>query len=145
MVWSTDGDCGSKAVYKRRRMNSVPRPAEVTPAQQRKTDRHRKQKLMSRFSDSGFEEDLVHSPISSPARTALSSLRLDEPEDRSGQLSDWYLHYGDIGYQIQRRKEAQFHPCKSLAHQPQVGFPTLQLVIPYLSGFEIQLGFLTLQ
>lgn len=78
---------------------------------------------MSKLSDSGFEEDLGSSPISSPARVDVSLLRSDEPP--AGHLSSWYLQYGDIGYKIQRDKEAQFHPCKSLARQPQVGYETL--------------------
>lgn len=95
----------------------------LTPAQQRQTARHRKQKLMSKLSDSGFEEDLGSSPVSSPVRTNVSPLRLDGPEPPPAeQLSSWYLQYGDIGYNIQREREAQFYPCKSLARQPQVGY-----------------------
>ncbi|KAM7415848.1 hypothetical protein PAMA_018081 [Pampus argenteus] len=118
MVSFMNGDDGFEALYKRRRTNGASPPAEaLTPAQQRQTARHRKQKLMSRLSDSGFEEDLG----SSPPRTVLSQLRLDEAETPAGQqLSNWYLQYGDIGYRIQREKEAQFHPCKSLALQPQL-------------------------
>lgn len=103
----------SDSVHKRRRTDAL------SPIQQRQTARHRKQTLMSKLSDSGFEEDFG-SPATSPAaRIDVSPLRSDEPP--AGQLSTWYLQYGDIGYRIQRAKEAQFDPCKSLARQPQVG------------------------
>uniref|UniRef100_A0A3Q3LTA2 G2/mitotic-specific cyclin-B2 n=2 Tax=Mastacembelus armatus TaxID=205130 RepID=A0A3Q3LTA2_9TELE len=106
----TNGDC-----YKRRRVNSTSPPTEArTPVQQRQTARHRKQKLKSKLSDSGFEEDLGSSPISSP------TLRFVSPVHYDGQLSIWYLQYGDIGFRIQKAKEAQYHPCKSLARQPQL-------------------------
>ncbi|XP_071339548.1 cyclin-O [Trachinotus anak] len=112
---------GSETVYKRRRMDDAsPLTEALTPAKQRQTARHRKQKLMSKLSDSGFEEDLGPSPNSFPARTNVSPLRLDEPERPAEQMSSWYLQYGDIGYRIQREREAQFHLCNSLARQPQV-------------------------
>ncbi|XP_040899073.1 cyclin-O [Toxotes jaculatrix] len=121
MVSFVNGDSGYETVYKRRRMNGASPLAEaLASAHQRQTARHRKQKLMSKLSDSGFEEDLGFSPISSPARTNVSPLRLNAPEPPAEQLSNWYLQYGDIGYNIQREKEAQFHPCKSLARQPQL-------------------------
>ncbi|XP_018528657.1 cyclin-O [Lates calcarifer] len=122
MVLSVNGGSGSETVYKRRRMNGAsPLTEMLTPAQQRQTARHRKQKLMSKLSDSGFEEDLGSSPVSSPVRTNVSPLRLDGPEPPPAeQLSSWYLQYGDIGYNIQREREAQFYPCKSLARQPQL-------------------------
>ncbi|KAM8761270.1 cyclin-O [Acanthopagrus schlegelii] len=102
----------SDSVHKRRRTDAL------SPIQQRQTARHRKQTLMSKLSDSGFEEDFG-SPATSPAdRIDVSPLRSDEPP--AGQLSTWYLQYGDIGYRIQREKEAQFDPCKSLARQPQL-------------------------
>ncbi|XP_022620903.1 cyclin-O [Seriola dumerili] len=118
----SSGDSGFKTVYKRRRTHgaSLSLPDALTPVRQRQTARHRKQKLMSKLSDSGFEEDLGSSPISPPARTNVSPLRLDEPEPPAEQLSSWYLQYGDIGYSIQREREAQFHPCNSLARQPQL-------------------------
>ncbi|XP_042343567.1 cyclin-O [Plectropomus leopardus] len=119
MVSFVTGECGTETVYKRRRTTGVSLPAEArTPAQQRHTARHRKQTLMSKLSDSGFEEDLGSSPISSPSRKDVSPLCSDEPP--AGQLSSWYLQYGDIGFKIQREKEAHFHPCKSLARQPQL-------------------------
>ncbi|XP_059193834.1 cyclin-O [Centropristis striata] len=120
MVSFVNGECGSESVYKRRRtIEASPPPTEaLTTVQQRQTARHRKQTLMSKLSDSGFEEDLGSSPISSPARMVVSPLRSDDPP--AGQLSNWYLQYGDIGFKIQREKEAQFHPCKSLARQPQL-------------------------
>lgn len=97
-------------------MNGESPPSETsTPAQRQQTARQRKQKLMSKLSDSGFEEDL-----GSPARIDVSPLR-SERQPGVGQVSSWYLQYGDIGYKIQREKEAQYHPCKSLARQPQVG------------------------
>ncbi|XP_051278402.1 cyclin-O [Dicentrarchus labrax] len=119
MVSFVSGGCHSETVYKRRRTTGASPPTDaLTPVHQRQTVRHRKQTLMSKLSDSGFEEDLGSSPISSPARIDVSPLRSDEPP--AGQLSTWYLQYGDMGYKIQREKEAQFHPCKSLARQPQL-------------------------
>nr|XP_046241305.1 cyclin-O [Scatophagus argus] len=119
MVSLVNGECGSETIYKRRRTNGAsPPPDALTPIQQRQTARHRKQTLMSKLSDSGFEEDLGSSPISSPPRRDVSPLRAEEPP--AGQLSTWYLQYGDIGYRIQREKEAQFQPCRSLARQPQL-------------------------
>ncbi|KAF0034199.1 hypothetical protein F2P81_014265 [Scophthalmus maximus] len=126
MVSFVNGDLGSEAAHKRRRVNGAsPLTEALTSVQPRKLEaRHRKQKLMSKMSDSGFEEDLVGlSPISSPARTNVSPLRVDEPEppaDSEQQLSNWYRQYGDVGFTIQREKEAQFHPCRSLARQPQL-------------------------
>ncbi|XP_057688199.1 cyclin-O [Corythoichthys intestinalis] len=70
--------------------------------------RYRKQKLVSRLSDSGFEEDFAASP---------TPLLVD---DSAAEVSCWYLQYGDVGYRIQREREALFYPCKSLALQPQV-------------------------
>ncbi|XP_029365794.1 cyclin-O [Echeneis naucrates] len=111
---------GSGTVYKRRRTNGASPPTEaLTPGKRRQTGRHRKQKLMSKLSDSGFEEDLGSSPVSSPARTKVSPLRLDD-DPPAERLSSWYVQYGDIGYSIQREKEAQLHPCSSLARQPQL-------------------------
>ncbi|KAG8011850.1 Cyclin-O protein A [Nibea albiflora] len=122
MVSFVSGECGSETGYKRRRTTGASPPTDaLTPVQQRQTARHRKQTLMSKLSDSGFEEDLGCSPVLSPARIHVSPLRTassDEPP--AGQPSTWYLQYGDIGYKIQREKEAQFHPCKSLARQPQL-------------------------
>ncbi|KAG7221374.1 hypothetical protein INR49_017250, partial [Caranx melampygus] len=120
MVSLVSGDGGSVSVYKRRRMDGAsPLREALTPTKQRQTARHRKQTLMSKLSDSGFEEDLGPSPVSSPVRTSVSSsLRLDEAP--AEQLSSWYLQYGDIGYSIQKEREAQFHPCNSLARQPQL-------------------------
>ncbi|XP_034548218.1 cyclin-O protein A [Notolabrus celidotus] len=112
MVSFEDGECGSGTVYKRRR--TTPTEA-VTPVRQRPTVRYRKQKLKSKMSDSGFEEDLGSSLTSSPLRIDVSPLRSDDPP--VGELSTWYLQYGDIGYKIQRERE---EPCKSLARQPQL-------------------------
>lgn len=112
MVSLVNGDCGSEAVHKRRRTTGE----ALTPAQQqRQTARYRKQTLMSRLSDSGFEEDLGSSPVSCPA---LRDVSQEPPAGQ--QLSSWYLQYGDIGFRIQREKEALFHSCRSLARQPQV-------------------------
>lgn len=113
------GDRGSVSVYKRRRVDGAS-PLKEALIQ---TSRHRKQTLMSKLSDSGFEEDLGPSPVSSPDRTNVSSSPpLYEPEAPAEQLSSWYLQYGDIGYSIQREREAHFHPCNSLARQPQVSY-----------------------
>ncbi|XP_031712024.1 cyclin-O [Anarrhichthys ocellatus] len=119
MVLFVNGERGSEAVYKRRRTAGASPPTEAhATVRQRQTARHRKQTLVSKLSDSSFEEDLGSSPICSPARVDLSPLRSDEPP--AGQLSNWYLQYGDVGFQIQRDNEAQFHSCKSLARQPQL-------------------------
>ncbi|KAK5870888.1 hypothetical protein PBY51_003796 [Eleginops maclovinus] len=110
---------GSETVSKRRRtICASPSQEALTVVHQRQTARHRKQTLMSKLSDSGFEEDIGSSPISSPARIDVSPMRSDEPS--SVQLSNWYLQYGDIGFKIQMDKEALFYSCKSLAHQPQL-------------------------
>ncbi|KAM4745895.1 cyclin-O [Anableps anableps] len=90
----------------------------LTPPQQ--TVRHRKQRLMSKLGDSGFEDDLVSSPNPPRCRTNARHLESEEPESADGQLSHWYLQYGDVGFRIQREKESQFHPCQSLARQPQL-------------------------
>ncbi|XP_014855739.1 PREDICTED: cyclin-O [Poecilia mexicana] len=90
----------------------------LTPPRQ--TARHRKQRLMSKLGDSGFEDDLVSSPIPPRCRTNASQLESEESESADGQLSHWYLQYGDVGFRIQREKESQFHPCQSLARQPQL-------------------------
>lgn len=79
---------------------------------------------MAKLSDSGFEEDLV----SSPARRNVSLIDSDEPEPAAGQLCSWYLQYGDVGFTIQREKEAQFHLCSSLTQQPQVGTDSLSVL-----------------
>lgn len=106
--------------------NALPSTDDSTPVAARttvhlvQTVRHRKQKLTSRLSDSGFEEDLS-SPAPSPVRTVVSPLRPDVPVSLViRELSNWHQHYGDIGYEIQKLKEAQFHPFKCLARQPQV-------------------------
>ncbi|XP_026043806.1 cyclin-O isoform X2 [Astatotilapia calliptera] len=118
MVSFENCEGGFDSVFKRSRMNvASPSPETLTLAQQRQTARNRKQKLVSKLRDSGFEEDLACSPISSPAKNEISLLMSQKPV--AGQLCSWYLQYGDIGFMIQREKEAQFHPCKSLARQPQ--------------------------
>ncbi|XP_029960107.1 cyclin-O [Salarias fasciatus] len=126
---------GSETVHKRRRSKGAsPRAEALTPAQQRQTARHRKQKLMSRLGDSGFEEDLRTSPVSSAARIDVS------PEPAPGQPSSWYLQYGDIGFKIQREKEAQFHPCQSLAHQPQLTAEARCKLVSWLIGVHKHYG-----
>ncbi|XP_029916465.1 cyclin-O isoform X2 [Myripristis murdjan] len=125
MVSFVNGDGGSEALYKRRRTSSASPPTQArTPVQQQQqqqTTRHRKQKLMSRLSDSGFEEDLWSPVASPPVRTAVPPPRTSEKDEAAvGELAHWYCHYGDIGYRIQKEKEAQFHPCTCLARQPQV-------------------------
>uniref|UniRef100_A0A3B4F4U9 G2/mitotic-specific cyclin-B2 n=1 Tax=Pundamilia nyererei TaxID=303518 RepID=A0A3B4F4U9_9CICH len=119
MVSFENCEGGFDSVFKRSRMNvASPSPETLTLAQQRQTARNRKQKLVSKLRDSGFEEDLACSPSSSPAKNEISLLMSQKPV--AGQLCSWYLQYGDIGFMIQREKEAQFHPCKSLARQPQL-------------------------
>ncbi|XP_030000103.1 cyclin-O [Sphaeramia orbicularis] len=100
------GKSGCPSVHKR---SWTDRARAPTPGQQR----HRKQTLTARLSDSGFEEDLGSSP--GPARA-------DGPEaPAAGHLSGtWCLQYGHIGFSIERQKEAHFHPCKSLERQPQL-------------------------
>ncbi|XP_040051271.2 cyclin-O [Gasterosteus aculeatus] len=114
MVSSAQGQRGSDAVYKRRRADGPSPPTEAHAT----VRRHRKQTLVSKLSDSGFEEELGSSPIGLPARVDVSPLRSDERP--SGRVSNWYLQYGDVGFQIQRDNEALFYSCKSLAHQPQL-------------------------
>lgn len=80
--------------------------------------RCRKQKLTSRWSDSGFEEDLCAPSPGGPSPVRMEVCRMEVPDE--GHLSTWYLQYGDVGYRIQKDKEAHFHPCRSLARQPQV-------------------------
>lgn len=118
MVSLVSDERGSESVPKRRPMNGASPSAEaLTLAQQCQTARNRKQKLVSKLADSGFEEDLASSPV---PREHVSPLRSDKPESLAGQLCSWYRQYGDIGFVIQREKEAQFRPCESLARQPQV-------------------------
>ncbi|KAK2837897.1 hypothetical protein Q5P01_015109 [Channa striata] len=90
-----------------------------TPGRRQQTARQRKQKLLSKLGDSGFEDDLGFSPTSSPGRIDASAFR-SERQPPAGCQSSWYLQYGDIAYKIQIEKEAQYHPCKSLARQPQL-------------------------
>ncbi|KAF7665445.1 hypothetical protein LDENG_00143210 [Lucifuga dentata] len=122
MVSFLNGDGGSETLHKRRRTSSKsPQSEALTPVQQRPTVRHRKQKIMSRLSDSGFEEEFGSSPKLSPARTTVSPIHPEmEAETPAGRLSNWYLQYGDVGHKIQREREAQLYPCKSLARQPQL-------------------------
>ncbi|CAL1614841.1 unnamed protein product [Knipowitschia caucasica] len=84
--------------------------------------RERKQKLTCRLSDSGFEEELVPST-----------------EPRSAQLT-WYQQYGDTGLQIQKEKEEDFHPCHSLAHQPQVTAEARCKLVSWLLPVHQHLG-----
>uniref|UniRef100_A0A8C5H298 G2/mitotic-specific cyclin-B2 n=2 Tax=Gouania willdenowi TaxID=441366 RepID=A0A8C5H298_GOUWI len=67
---------------------------------------------MSKLGDSGFEDYLSSSPVGTDVCDSLQPVE--------NHLSNWYLQYGDVGFRIQREKEAHFHPCKSLAHQPQL-------------------------
>ncbi|XP_061673532.1 cyclin-O [Syngnathoides biaculeatus] len=87
-----------------------------------RVERYRKQKLVSRLSDSGFEEDFAASPPPPPPTwEAPLPLGAEEPEvDPAGHAFTWYLQYGDVGYRIQREREALFYPCQSLALQSQV-------------------------
>ncbi|XP_029017643.1 cyclin-O [Betta splendens] len=116
----TCGSCSESGAggdaRKRRRMDGDRLPAETfASAELQRTSRQRKQKLKSKLSDSGFEDDLD----SSPAWTDRTPLR-SETQSPVERVSSWYLQYGDVGYSIQREKEARFHPCSSLARQPQL-------------------------
>ncbi|KAF7200706.1 cyclin-O [Nothobranchius furzeri] len=76
---------------------------------------------MTKLCDSGFEEDLVSSPVlSRRTRADASHPGSEETEPAARQLCNWYLQYGDVGFKIQKEKELLFHPCKSLARQPQL-------------------------
>lgn len=124
MVAPEGSDCGSGTVHKRKRTASAPAGSGArTPARQRQHARCRKQTLMSRLSDSGCEEDLSSSLSPSPVRMEVFPLR-----PHAGQLSTWYLQYGDIGYRIQKEKEAHFHPCRSMARQPEVRLSSSSVV-----------------
>lgn len=128
MVAPAGSDCGSGTVHKRKRTTSAAALSDThTPARQRQKARCRKQTLMSKLSDSGFDEDLSPSPSPSPVRMEVFPLR-----PHAGQLSTWYLQYGDIGYKIQKEKEAYFHACRSLARQPQVGLLALSALLMQL-------------
>uniref|UniRef100_A0A3B4F8V6 G2/mitotic-specific cyclin-B2 n=1 Tax=Pundamilia nyererei TaxID=303518 RepID=A0A3B4F8V6_9CICH len=73
MVSFENCEGGFDSVFKRSRMNvASPSPETLTLAQQRQTARNRKQKLVSKLRDSGFEEDLACSPSSSPAKNEIS-------------------------------------------------------------------------
>lgn len=128
MLAPAGSDCGSRTVHKRKLTTSAAALAGAhTPARQRQNARCRKQTLMSKLSDSGFEEDQSPSRNPSPARVEGFPLR-----PHAGQLSTWYLQYGDIGYKIQKEKEAHFHSCRSLAKQPQVGLSACSVLLPQL-------------
>ncbi|XP_041855924.1 cyclin-O [Melanotaenia boesemani] len=114
-------ECGSESVSKSKRISSARAlPEGLTLFEQRQAARHTKQKLMSKLSDSGFEEDLVSSGTTCRFRKEVSHLGSNQLDFVGGQLSNWYLQYGDVGFQIQREQEEQFHTCKSLACQPQL-------------------------
>ncbi|XP_068166907.1 cyclin-O [Antennarius striatus] len=116
MVTFANSDCGLDTLYKRRRTNGAT-PA-LSPVRRCRSARCRKQIFMSKLSDSGFEDDVRSSPSSSAARIDESPFCSDERP--TGHASTWYLQYGDIGYKIERKKEARYHPCRSLARQPQL-------------------------
>ncbi|XP_068422489.1 cyclin-O [Clinocottus analis] len=122
MVTSKRERVGSEPVRKRRRAARASSPPAAAAEEEEKEDdegeAQRKQTLVSKLSDSGFEEDLDSSMVCSPAQTAVSPLR--SAESPSGQLSTWYLQYGDACFSIQRDVEAQFQSEKSLACQPQL-------------------------
>ncbi|XP_075325081.1 LOW QUALITY PROTEIN: cyclin-O [Odontesthes bonariensis] len=122
MVSFVRSERGFESVPERGRKSCASPPAESSRAvnSSRQPARHRKQKCMSKMSDSGFEEDLVSSATLCGFRTDVSHNGSNKPELVAGHLSSWYLQYGDVGFKIQREKEEEFHPCKSLAHQPQL-------------------------
>ncbi|TWW60299.1 cyclin-O [Takifugu flavidus] len=109
MVAPAEGGCGSGTLHRRTPTTTAAPPSDPQKA------RRRKQKFMSKLCDSGFEEDLAPSPSPSPVRIEVLPLR-----PHAGQLPTWFLQYGDIGYRIQKEKEAHFHPCRSLEQQPQL-------------------------
>lgn len=139
MVSFVNGDRSSEAVSEGHWINCAGQARTQTA-------RQRKQKLMLKLTDSGFEEELGTSPVSSPVRISESPHRSEGHPARL--LSSWYLQYGDIAYKIQREKEAQYHSCKSLARQPQVGdnrpsveYNTLCSVSLFLLPAENEYGF----
>ncbi|XP_035623158.1 cyclin-O [Oncorhynchus keta] len=96
-----------------------------TPERRPRAERVRKQNIISKLSDSGFEEDFL-SPTRtpSPVRRNRCPVTVEDaltPGNSNNRLLfNWYQHYGEIGYQIQKLKEPQFHPVNCLSRQPQV-------------------------
>ncbi|XP_062308021.1 cyclin-O isoform X2 [Osmerus eperlanus] len=109
----------------RRRTNTVSESGVVqekqtcTPVQKPQAARHRKQKIMTKLSDSGFEEDF---PFASPSPIQTRWRHPGPETSRSLHrlLLNWYHNYGEIVYNIQKDKEKLFHPFKCLERQPQV-------------------------
>ncbi|XP_055774594.1 cyclin-O [Salvelinus fontinalis] len=96
-----------------------------TPVRRPRAERVRKQNIISKLSDSGFDEDFLSpTPTPSPVRKNQCPVTVEDalaPGNSNNRLlSNWYQHYGEIGYQIQKLKEPQFHPVNCLSRQPQV-------------------------
>ncbi|CDQ83761.1 unnamed protein product [Oncorhynchus mykiss] len=96
-----------------------------TPERRPRAERVRKQNIISKLSDSGFEEDFL-SPTRtpSPVRRNRCPVTVEDaltPGNSNNRLLfNWYQHYGEIGYHIEKLKEPQFHPVNCLSRQPQV-------------------------
>uniref|UniRef100_A0A4W5PSW1 Cyclin O n=1 Tax=Hucho hucho TaxID=62062 RepID=A0A4W5PSW1_9TELE len=91
-----------------------------TPVRRPRAERVRKQNIVSKLSDSGFEEDsLTPTPNPSPVRKNQCPVTVEvdalAPGNSNRLLFNWYRHYGEIGYQIQKLKEPQFHPVYTAA------------------------------
>ncbi|XP_071256324.1 cyclin-O [Salvelinus alpinus] len=140
MVSLTQTGETSNRMCKRRKMNSgsqspsrenlsphgdQSKETSCTPVRRPRPERVRKQNIISKLSDSGFEEDFLSpTPTPSPVRKNQCPVTVEDalaPGNSNNRLlSNWYQHYGEIGYQIQKLKEPQFHPVNCLSRQPQV-------------------------
>ncbi|CAB1319244.1 unnamed protein product [Coregonus sp. 'balchen'] len=95
-----------------------------TPVRRPRAERVRKQNIISKLSDSGFEEDFL-TPTPTPSQFRKCHCPVTDEDSLAPRSSDtllfnWYQHYGEISYQIQKLKEPQFHPVNCLVRQPQV-------------------------
>lgn len=134
MVSFTQTGETSNRMCKRRKMNSgsqspsrdnlSPQGDQIeetscTPVRRRRAERVRKPNIISKLSDSGFEEDFL-SPVRKNHCPVTVEDALVPGNSNNTLLFNWYQHYGEIGYQIQKLKEPQFHPVNCLSRQPQV-------------------------
>eukprot|EP00063_Salmo_salar_P053315 XP_014028150.1 PREDICTED: cyclin-O [Salmo salar] len=134
MVSFTQTGETSNRMCKRRKMNSgsqspsrdnlSPQGDQIeetscTPVRRPRAERVRKPNIISKLSDSGFEEDFL-SPVRKNHCPVTVEDALVPGNSNNTLLFNWYQHYGEIGYQIQKLKEPQFHPVNCLSRQPQV-------------------------